>query len=341
MCRKWEPQLALPENPSNPYSADLTSSVGIQFTSDETWAAGLFSPHSYGFSQQLVVLQLSPPAEQPALHVVRIEPTGALCWQPGTHALLLLGKGRLSRVLVVVDAPPSVQHAVGTGLPASDYGGTGSLCAMPTCSAAVLLSCQSLPGQAHKQATLAVFDSVSLAHISTETWQLESVTETAAMDKRSSLHCSSRLVACVFGGAGTCVFAFDSEQCQLGKRLFWAAGLGSSLLSADGVYLAGIRDYAHQVLDARTGCLLHELKPRLHDRDDDAVLACSIAWAGHNQLHAGYSGENTRRGTMSLTTSLCWLRICTHTERVRGGWPADSACIYLSSSLQAAAVRRL
>ena len=236
--------------------------------------------------EQAVIFHTAPGAAQPAVLAVDMV-SQSLCI-PGTHVLLLQGKDHLLSVDADA-APPVVQHSPAV-LPASDQ--PAALCITPDGAAALVLSCAKLPARSNRHAMLGVYDPVSLACTSTTSWQVPAASGPSADFKGQTVHCSPRAcsVAACFEGVGTRVFALEAGK--VGRCLFWAAGLeGVSFSPISGAFLAGVRGWSHQVLDAHTGTCLYELPELVFDQAQPPAAAFSIAWSAHeyNQLHACYA----------------------------------------------------
>ena len=241
---------------------------------------------------------------QPAPRVFSEMLSCALCWLPGTHKLLLLGEGRLARFDAAA-SPPLVQLLVETAMPI--VFGQACMAADPRGEVAVVLSTRALPDSELLEATLTVFSCASLVQLSSTTFQLDSpCTPQAQYETSDSLQVSMRAIAACCQGVGTRVFALVDGRLV---DSFWVPGLRSPRFSPDGVFLCGLRERTHVVIDARTGSELFQLPSLIFDSAQSPAQAVSIAWAGHNQLHAGFSGGE--KDPDSLEDTVCLWSILT------------------------------
>ena len=222
------------------------------------------------------------------LRVVPTEPTSALVWLRDSHQLLLVGKGQLT----LLDADTgAAQLSAKTGLPAS--GNPPAMAVSPDGAAVVLLSSAKTPGKTVGEATLSVFSTASLSKQGSTSWQLPSSASTLNDEfrpvQRTTVHVSPVSVAACTSQVGTHVFGYSAGSSgQLGAKLFFARGLQAAVLSADGSFVAGIKNGVHVVLDGLTGTRCFELPALCLEKGQPPAVAVSIAWGVPGKLLAGF-----------------------------------------------------
>ena len=245
----------------------------VHFSCDEALAASLCCaryPVHGGmrvFCSGVAIFSVAGAAEG-VQHVVSAEHVCALQWLPGTHQLLLMG----AQQLLLLDAdsnPPAVVRSAGMALPEQ----AGCLALTPNGSLAVL-ACGD-----HWKLSMAVHDTRSLRRMSGATVKVKMLALVTSI--RAGLQA---VVVGFLYSSNSWLFHLRGTTLRASRQL---RGLHSVEVSQDGCFLCGIQDQQHVLLDGRSGAILHSLAaPVVALRG--GLRPVSIAWAGADELHAGY-----------------------------------------------------